>query len=97
MAACVRTNLAAPAAKLSLLQAWRNTWKGQRPHNSEAVLCDGCRNEGRREGFVRSSSLRFGALRGWAIGMLLEADAIRECEHHGWMQDRADPHARERL
>ena len=22
--------------------------------------------------------------------------AIRECEEHGWMQDRADPHARER-
>ena len=28
--------------------------------------------------------------------MLLEASAIRECEEHGWMQDRADPHARER-
>jgi hypothetical protein len=22
--------------------------------------------------------------------------AIRECEEHGWMQDRADPHARKR-
>jgi hypothetical protein len=33
---------------------------------------------------------------GWARGILLEADAIRECETHGWMQDRADPHARER-
>jgi hypothetical protein len=32
-------------------------------------------------------------LRGWAISALLEAGAIREC--HGWMQDRADPHARE--
>jgi hypothetical protein len=28
--------------------------------------------------------------------MLLEAGAIRECEEHGWMRDRADPHARER-
>jgi hypothetical protein len=28
--------------------------------------------------------------------VLLEASAIRECEEHGWMQDRADPHARER-
>ena len=28
--------------------------------------------------------------------MLQEAGAIRECEEHGWMQDRADPHARER-
>jgi hypothetical protein len=25
-----------------------------------------------------------------------EAAAIRECEEHGWMQDRADPFARER-
>jgi hypothetical protein len=24
------------------------------------------------------------------------AGAIRECEEHGWMQDRTDPHARER-
>ena len=35
-------------------------------------------------------------LRGWAISMLQEAGAIRECEEHGWMQDRGDPHARER-
>jgi hypothetical protein len=35
-------------------------------------------------------------LRGWAISVLLEAGAVRECEEHGWMQDRADPHARER-
>ncbi|MBP0112806.1 hypothetical protein [Bradyrhizobium vignae] len=35
-------------------------------------------------------------LRGWAISVLQEAGAIRECGEHGWMQDRADPHARER-
>jgi len=35
-------------------------------------------------------------LRGWAIHALHEAGAIRECEEHGWMQERADPHARER-
>jgi hypothetical protein len=35
-------------------------------------------------------------LRGWAISVLHEAGAIRECEEHGWMQDRADPHARDR-
>jgi hypothetical protein len=34
-------------------------------------------------------------LRGWAISLLQEARAIKECEEHGWMQDRADPHARE--
>ena len=36
------------------------------------------------------------SLRGWAIAVLDEAHAIRECEDHGWMRDRADPHARER-
>lgn len=35
-------------------------------------------------------------LRGWAISVLLEAGAIRECDAHGWILDRADPHARER-
>jgi hypothetical protein len=35
-------------------------------------------------------------LRGWAISTLNEAGAIRECEEHGWMLDRGDPHARER-
>jgi hypothetical protein len=35
-------------------------------------------------------------LEGWAISVLLEVGAIRECEEHGWMQDRTDPHARER-
>ena len=36
-------------------------------------------------------------LRGRAISVLgQEAGAIRECEEHGWTQDRADPHARER-
>jgi hypothetical protein len=33
-------------------------------------------------------------LRGWAIAVLTEVGAIRECEHHGWMLERADPHAR---
>ncbi|MGY8685344.1 hypothetical protein Q2941_47625 [Bradyrhizobium sp. UFLA05-153] len=42
----------------------------------------------------RRSAIR--TLRGWAISALQEAGAIRECEAHGWMQDRADPHARER-
>jgi hypothetical protein len=35
-------------------------------------------------------------LHGWAISMLREAGAIRECEEYGWMQDRADPHVRDR-
>ena len=28
--------------------------------------------------------------------MLLEAGAIRQCDEHGWMRDRADPDAHER-
>jgi hypothetical protein len=35
-------------------------------------------------------------LRGWAISVLHEAGAIQQCEDHGWIEDRADPHARER-
>jgi hypothetical protein len=35
-------------------------------------------------------------LRGWAISVLQDAGAIRECDEHAWMRDRADPHARER-
>jgi hypothetical protein len=31
----------------------------------------------------------------WATGILLEAGAIHECDHHGWAKDRTDPHARE--
>jgi hypothetical protein len=38
----------------------------------------------------------FRTIDGWARCVLLEAGAIRECEEHGWMRDRADPHARER-
>ena len=38
----------------------------------------------------------FRTIEGWVRGVLFEAGAIRECETHGWMQDRADPHARER-
>ena len=35
-------------------------------------------------------------LRGWATSVLQEAGAISECDEHGGMRDRADPHARER-
>jgi hypothetical protein len=37
----------------------------------------------------------FRTIEGWARLVLLEAGAIRECEEHGWMRDRRDPHARE--
>ena len=35
-------------------------------------------------------------LHGWAISVLHDSGAISECEYHGWMQERADPHARDR-
>ena len=35
-------------------------------------------------------------LQDWAISVLQEAGAIRECEEHAWMVDRGDPDARER-
>lgn len=35
-------------------------------------------------------------LRGWAIAVLLESGAAKECDEHGWLQDRADPDARAR-
>lgn len=33
---------------------------------------------------------------GWARSVLQDAGAIRECEEHDWMKDRADPRARDR-
>jgi hypothetical protein len=45
---------------------------------------------------TNASRLAVRTLRGWAISVLQEAGAIHECEEHGWIQDRADPHARER-
>ena len=30
------------------------------------------------------------------MSVLIDAGAVRECGEHGWMQDRGDPHARER-
>lgn len=45
---------------------------------------------------TRERGPSFRTLRGWAISVLEEAGVIRECEEHGWMQDRADPHAWER-
>jgi uncharacterized protein YhaN len=45
---------------------------------------------------VKIHVLKTESVRGWAVSVLREAGAIRECEEHGWMQDLGDPHARER-
>ena len=50
----------------------------------------------RRKAPVRES---YRTLRGWALSILLETHAIKECEAHGHMRDLTDPdaltHARE--
>jgi hypothetical protein len=45
---------------------------------------------------TRERQPSFRTIEGWARTILLDAGAIREGEEHGWMKDRADPHARER-
>jgi hypothetical protein len=40
--------------------------------------------------------LAFRTVEGWARSVLLDVGAIRECEEHGWMRDRSDPHTRQR-
>ena len=42
----------------------------------------------------RNAGPEIRTLRAWAIAVLQEAGAIRKCEEHGWLQDRADPDAR---
>ena len=32
-------------------------------------------------------------LQGWALGVLIEQQAVTECEHHGHRRDRSDPDA----
>jgi hypothetical protein len=44
---------------------------------------------------IKERRLAIRTQRSWAISVLQEVGAIKECEEHGWMQDRADPHARE--
>jgi hypothetical protein len=84
----------------------RNRWTCRSPADSESLLRAN-RPERARGGRIRPGRSDFYAdnkgkaasirtLRGWAISVLQAAGAIRECEEHGWMQDRADPHARER-
>jgi hypothetical protein len=90
-----------PEATAILRKPW-NTWKDCRPRISESLPC--AKRPDAKDSFrqVRSMLLfkerrpAIGPLSGWAISVLNGAGAIRECEEHGWMQDRADPHARDR-
>jgi hypothetical protein len=85
----------------------RNTWTSTCLDDLESLLCVSSRNESRAARIRPSRRSDLDADdqgeadddphgTGWAIAVLQEAGAIRECEYHGWMQDRADPHARER-
>jgi hypothetical protein len=82
--------------------------ESRRGGNSESLPCVSSpergtdRKEGIRSGQERSRCWRvkerrpaIRTIHGWAISVLQEAGAVREREEHGWMQDRADPHARE--
>jgi hypothetical protein len=101
------TNARGPTA--SLHRAAEHLEKRRSPSVSESLPCDTCRErvmvrkDSSPAGVVsmlmtkekdRRPAIR--TLRGWAISVLQEAGMIRECEEHGWMQDRADPHARGR-
>jgi hypothetical protein len=96
-----------PAAVMVVMHRRRNTLESGRLYVSESQPCDSSSepSNGARihipSGAIEMLMIRERrptnqTLRGWAISVLQEAGAIRECEHHGWMQDRADPHARER-
>lgn len=45
---------------------------------------------------VRERPPGYRTIEAWARAVLSKAGAIRKCEEHGWMQDHADPHARDR-
>ena len=45
---------------------------------------------------VRERRPAYRTIERWAIGILLEARAIKECPEHGFMQCRGNPHARSR-
>jgi hypothetical protein len=72
----------------------------------ESLPCDAAGNKGEVDTIPWSEAIfmlmlkrrhpTLRTLQGWAIHILEEAGAIRECEDHGWMKDRADPHARDR-
>jgi hypothetical protein len=46
--------------------------------------------------FMKERRPAFRTIEGWARLVLFEAGAIRECNEHGWMRDRTDPHGRDR-
>lgn len=94
----------AQGAPAGLSHKGRNTWTRSRPAifdpwpvvkawNARRVTKDSLGARSERDADVQGKTSRDSDKRGWAISVLREVGAIRECEEHGWMQDRADPHA----
>lgn len=77
-----------PISESLLFVSSRNGRRRTRIRSSDGAVCDADAQgrEGRRTGTVC----------GCAVSVLQEAGAVRECEEHGWMRDRADPYAGER-
>jgi hypothetical protein len=40
-----------------------------------------------------TSRTAYRSLEGWALGVLIEQQAVTECDHHGHRRDRSDPEA----
>jgi hypothetical protein len=84
----------------------RRRWKVTPPTMTNPCPAISAGNECRTHRFVQSGVIPMltitekrpakRTMRGWAIDVLQNAGAISECEEHGWMRDRADPHAWER-
>ena len=86
----------APGFGMSLIStASMRTPKHGARSEQNAGRRDSCRWRNCNAGDERKTA-RDPIVAGLGISVLHEAGAIRECETHGWMQDRADPHARER-
>ena len=74
-----------------VLPAWNGGWTSRiRP----PLLCRS--KQGRSMLMMKERRPTFRTIEGWATIILLEAGAIHECEEHGWMKDRANPHACQR-
>jgi hypothetical protein len=40
---------------------------------------------------TRTARPAYRTLQGWALGVLVEQQAVTECDHHGHRHDRSDP------
>src|ERR1700722_7774500 len=76
--------IANPCPALIMRNGWRSQRFALQDPGNEAMLV------------MKERQPPFRTAERWARLVLLEVGAIRECEEHGWMRDRSDPHACER-